>query len=228
MLAGHCEVRMPYTNGLERDLAVNTFSWVSNTADNDEAGVTAMFTAFNAAIDNFYNADQAGEPEPNRLSQWLSSRLDRNAVTFRYSLIDLPTGELIRVNEIAGLIQPANSSTSLPFEVAVCCSFRGVQGGPNPARRKGRVFIGPLINSVLETNIPSVYPAPRQAFVDVLVSAGDQLISAGDIDTDEGQLGIWSRTDKVVYPVLSGYVDNAYDTQRRRGNDPSSRTSFAR
>jgi hypothetical protein len=32
--------------------------------------------------------------------------------------------------------------------------------------------------------------------------------------------------DNGYYPVTAGWVDNAFDTQRRRGKDPTARTLF--
>jgi hypothetical protein len=41
-----------------------------------------------------------------------------------------------------------------------------------------------------------------------------------------GDLSIWSRADAATYAVVAGYVDDAWDTQRRRGLSPTLRTSF--
>jgi len=37
---------------------------------------------------------------------------------------------------------------------------------------------------------------------------------------------VWSRTDEAVYPIVGGYVDYAFDTQRRRGQAPVARQSW--
>jgi hypothetical protein len=37
---------------------------------------------------------------------------------------------------------------------------------------------------------------------------------------------VYSPTDDAYHEVANGWVDNAWDTQRRRGYKPTSRTTF--
>ena len=38
--------------------------------------------------------------------------------------------------------------------------------------------------------------------------------------------GLLSPTDGAIYAITAGYIDNAFDIQRRRGEDPSAKTTF--
>jgi hypothetical protein len=38
---------------------------------------------------------------------------------------------------------------------------------------------------------------------------------------------VWSVADQIAVPVANGWIDNAFDVQRRRGVDYTSRTLWA-
>jgi len=115
-------------------------------------------------------------------------------------------------------LSTASSGASLPSEVAACMSYySGVV--PRP-RKRGRIFLGPLKTSVVDTT-PAV-PRVATAFATNVISTIGTTLAATTIVT----WGLLSPTDGAIYAIDAGYIDNAFDIQRRRGEDPSAKTTF--
>lgn len=116
------------------------------------------------------------------------------------------------------------TNTPLPSEVAICLSYRArVVSGQNKARRRGRIYLGPLsnapINNVnpgsdagLEDNIGSIITKAAAEFCAKLNTAGAKWV-------------VWSEMDQAMNEIEVFSVDNAFDTQRRRGMAPSAVTT---
>lgn len=116
----------------------------------------------------------------------------------------------------------ATTGTPLPTEVALCVSFQGVRvSGQSQARRRGRVYLGPLATDNMTS--PG---RPSSGLVSAAAGFGNDLLSSS---LDSGVARVWSvyspSNDDLV-PVANGWVDNAYDIQRRRGVVPTARTLF--
>lgn len=126
----------------------------------------------------------------------------------------------------------------MPTEVASVVSYNADLSGvpvsqtnptPPPAtirpaqRRRGRMYVGPLSSDTGEVVDGQFRPSGdwRQ-----LVGASFAEMATEINAVSDYQLVVWSRADQDVYPVLEGFVDNAYDIQRRRGVDPTIRTGF--
>lgn len=113
------------------------------------------------------------------------------------------------------------SQASVP-ELAICVSFQGVRtSGSSQARRRGRVYIGPLGNCVTSTTDPSVAPGTITAFQ----TAAAGLLSASKTSATYDWC-VYSRTDDAMVPVDNGWIDNAFDIQRRRGLTATTRSTF--
>jgi len=110
----------------------------------------------------------------------------------------------------------------MPSEVALCLSFQGekVPGFPQ-ARRRGRIYFGPIVATATAGG------RPTSGLVTALSNAGDALATALPGNTMPANLAVWSVADGAAVPVTDGWVDNAFDTQRRRGVDRTSRTTWA-
>lgn len=86
----------------------------------------------------------------------------------------------------------------MPEEVAVCLSFHGLyESGESQKRRRGRVYLGPLTGS-----------AALLTESDTRTYVNPDLIDA-------------------IHQAQADMFTNAFDTQRRRGPAPSSRSSWA-
>lgn len=106
----------------------------------------------------------------------------------------------------------APTSDTLPSEAALCLSFEGERvPGEFQARKRGRVFIGPLRSTTNNDGRPAT--ATKTA----LLNAGEAFYDAVDAITDAGEWSVWSTVDQVAYPIVRCWVDDAFDTQRSRG-----------
>lgn len=136
-----------------------------------------------------------------------------------YDLGGLPPREpYIARFDLVGTEPPSG----LPAEVAVVASFHGSTSTP---RTRGRVYIGPLYTGIAVQS----GGAGR-----VIPAAGDRLaiVSACQRLRDNWPRPeyiswcILSQVNAVLVPVEGGWVDDAFDTQRRRGEAPVDRTSW--
>ncbi len=115
----------------------------------------------------------------------------------------------------------APSGNSLPPEVALCLSFQGVrQSGQPQARRRGRVYMGPLNSAALETT-----GRPTALTVTTLRDAGNALRTAS-VAAAGWAWTVHSPTSGQDVSVSNGWVDDEFDTQRRRGREATSRNVF--
>jgi len=122
--------------------------------------------------------------------------------------------------------QPAlnQAHRAAPDEVACCLSFEGVPAaGVNQQRRRGRIFLGPLSYEAIgtvgveEVSRPSAVLAT--AILTALTAAQTQWGPKWEWVVNSPKTG---RQSTVA--VNRAWVDNAWDTQRRRGVDPSEKT----
>lgn len=196
-------VRMPYTSGVAEDASVNV--WHSISDDDTEAnGFAALLVAFYGSVDTFFSA--------------LLSTAANAATITTYNLAD-PTP---RVPVGTTSFTLTTGALQLPPEVAVCLSFQGVKiSGLPQARRRGRVFLGPLADNAQDTG-----GRPTGTLISGVVAAADTLLGA----PVQGTSGIWavySPTNGQTVPVNNGWVDNEFDTIRARGRRATARTTFS-
>lgn len=211
------QVRLPYTTQLPRDVAVNTF-WTLGGGDRLDQAVEAE-----VAITRFYNEDNTN----NHLSYWLSPLISRQpgaCIIQTYDLADPQPRPPI--SQVFFQLGAPGTNTSLPMEVALVASFHGEPAaGIRQARRRGRVYLGPLITAAAESgsNQPS---RPHSTFIVDVRDACSRLASELNGEDDAPQWIVHSRVSSNNAPVIGGWVDNEWDTQRRRGLDPTARTTW--
>jgi hypothetical protein len=115
----------------------------------------------------------------------------------------------------------APAGVALPDEVAVCMSFQGDRTAGLPqARRRGRIYIGPLRTTALTSNRPAA------ATLTTIANAATTLANSVAAIAVTSYWAVWSQTNQTAVPLVDGWLDNACDTQRRRGVLPTSRTTF--
>lgn len=197
------QVRLPYDSGLPEDVAVNVFHSISD--DDLEA------EAFAAALVTFYGAIDG------LLSNQLSDVADAASVT-TYDLADAEPRVPV---DVTTFTLTTNAST-LPTECALCLSFQAspISGLPQ-ARRRGRVFLGPL-GGIQD----STTGRPQSAHITTIVNAADALLTTSN-GPGVGVWAVYSPTNNQTSPVNNGWMDNEFDTIRGRGRESTSRTLFA-
>ena len=118
----------------------------------------------------------------------------------------------------------ATRAQGLPSEVALVLSYRApLVSGSLPARRRGRVYIGPFGTNALAAASINGDSRPILNLMQNIVNAAARLMQANTADI---YWSTYSPTDASALEVTSVHVDNAWDTQRRRGADPTARISL--
>ena len=199
------------SSGLAEDRFVNTFVF----RNDQEVGTSTMWDRVYAALEDFYFEIPPGATAP------LWSFFGDNFISaFEVRVYDLAeaTPRTPHVVERTAAL-PNNTPISLPFEVAACLSLRT---SLRTARGRGRIYLGPLnAGALVEDAVAG--PILGQTFRDTAVAAAERLRQGN------GQEITWhvlSQADATPRGVVGGYVDDAFDTQRRRGQKPSVRTTF--
>lgn len=105
---------------------------------------------------------------------------------------------------------PAPSGS--PRDVALCLSFYADRNLP---RQRGRLYL-PMCNNV---NLPS---KPTATHMNKALAVATMLAAIGGVDID---WEVWSPTSNSGKKVTNAWVDNEWDTQRRRGLKATTRTS---
>lgn len=200
----NAQVTIAMTSGIPRDAVVNNFYFdMVNKADSDFAQITA-------AIQTFYSS----------ITPQLSSLVNRTGNVIKYYDHGDLTPRVPRATQTFNLTGTVGSG-ALPAELAICLSFQADrESGVPQARRRGRVYIGPLSTP---TNTNGLVTASHR---DAIKNAAKVFLDASTANTNY----VWvvhshnsSTTDR---PVTNGWVDDAFDIQRRRGLVPTSRATF--
>lgn len=224
------------TSGLAEDRVINTFAFADsgeNLTETVEDNIVTLLTAF-------YNTPNGSG---DAVGEFIGQTISRTANIHKIKIYDLgdpvslPMGSPVRTANLS-LIAANSGTTQLPDDVAVALSFKADNtdvpevvvdaGAPNGFRRpasryRGKLYIGPLHSSASDQGSSStpafVATACRTALKDAAVALRDNALSFTT-------WCVWSRFDGLLRPVVSGFVDNAFDVQRRRGRKATTRTSW--
>jgi len=210
------QVSNPTKTGLPADKVTNTWYF-----DGGELGATPADVANDSIgiLDDFYVA----------VAPKLSSNLIDTWSWVAYNMADAKP----RVPVAQGTFGAAVSQVQgqdYPSEMAVCLSFHGqYESGSIKARRRGRVFLGPL--AVSSGEVVSNVVRPSAAYRTTIANAAEALRAAGDSDkfwaVYSPTADLFGETlDDSTNDVVGGWVDNAFDVQRSRGQAASGRTTF--
>lgn len=223
---------IPMASALPADAVVNT--WYFGVPDGDETetyietNVEPSLKAFYAAIDEYYANNTA----------------TTNATVTWYDMSE-PEPRVPIVENNLGMTQKGSSAQgNLPSELAVVMSFHGAYvSGTNRQRQRGRIYVGPLHAGIGAGASGTDYSRPGSAFVTALRNAGNTLMgaasgsggaftwivrSANARDNSDPEIPYNERPllTPTGYPVVGGWVDDAWDVQRRRGVAASTRNTF--
>jgi hypothetical protein len=108
-------------------------------------------------------------------------------------------------------------ATGFPREIALCLSFKN--NGQPARRRRGRIYV-PL--PLFITGNAAIGNRPTSSQRDRLIALADAFAAAGGADVS---WRVRSQVDQDDFQVDSAWVDDEWDTQRRRGQRASARTS---
>lgn len=210
-------VVLPYKTGLPRDVAETSTHW---TFDDSATAEPDCIDEATARLQLFWDNAPPAASTPIATSANLASILDRPRAGIQWYRVDIPTGDIEFVERRdLSISPPAAGGNEFPLEVSMCISFVGgdpATTGHEPVRRRrGRFFVGPLNSFPLTASgdLPVIKPA-------VIESLGEaaKRMAAANFDTGLTPVfwSVYSRASRALSRVETGWVDNEFDTQRRR------------
>lgn len=212
------QVTLKMDSTIPADAAMNTYHF------EPASGVEPI----NAVIGNYSGAvggisvgiDEALQDLYNGFRQVLSTTI--NPATTRLKVYDLddPTPRVPIYDELMPI--SSTGTTAMPAEVALVSSFQAAElSGVSQASRRNRVFIGPLINSISGTDgRPTALP------LDDIEGAFAALAQEAENQAAGWSWVVYSPKLGTSAPVANGWVDNAFDSQRRRGVEATARQAW--
>jgi len=185
---------------------VNTFHFLN-------LGPATDFDNVRDIITNFFNVDPPGTV--NHVSDFMSSQAyTGNAVLRAYALTDAKPRA---VKYQADIAFDTVDAASLPTEVALVFSFQAAaESGLTQKRRRNRIYTGGYRSDANASG------RPENSLVETMLFAGKQMLLESQASSSWDWV-IYSPTNDDVAVVANGWVDNAWDTQRRRGEIASAR-----
>lgn len=219
MTAIRAIVALHSMSGLPEDDAMNVWHFGTNQSD-----VEAMASDVHDKLTSFY--DDIG-------SIYSANTLDGNMTVKYYDLEDV--APRVPVFEDTHVMANLSDADALPTECAIVLSYHAAAiSGGNPRRRRGRLFLGPLDAGTSSTasGLVTVGGGIRT----IIAGAASSVLAGNDVlgtywivfsPTNAGAQP-WSGADLTAGSsvVVAGYVDDAFDTQRRRGTAATTRTTF--
>lgn len=235
-------VHLVSETGLPEDEVVNTFYF----AEPDRPFTSGDRVNVASALIDAYTSNPAGfSVSP---SSQLGPQITRDANAHRIEVYEqnaLPLARTARNSPFWGspkyieqfsIDAPAVVGDGLPSECSAVLSFHGNltdvpeeapdagDAGTAPdrprARRRGRIYFGPLLAATVFMD----NGVPRFGSPGLLAAMGARLVASGL--SMNLRWSIYSDQDRTFYPVLGGWCDNAFDIQRRRGEEATVRSTF--
>lgn len=216
-------------SGLPKDRYINTFHFT--TAD----WVTSTLDLIRDRLVEFYNTDPAGVTN-GRITFNLANFINRNANASEiriYRMEDAEPRAPVVYNWTLGA-SGGSTNTGLPGEVAAVLSYYGTRNIP---RRRGRIYIGPFHTGALAADVTGEEGKLGSTTRSGIAGAADRLatyntgpqwvVYSSGARVQPGESGtVGALLPPTTYAVTAGFVDDAFDIQRRRGRSPSTRTTW--
>lgn len=198
-------------SGLPADSVTNTMHVLAFGAEGD---IGNQVFNFHAALEQFY---------ATALGPFHSPQMDTNGLeTNYYALLDTPPRVPFRTFTW-DLTNTNSNSLAMPPEVACVASFQATkESGVNQARRRNRIYLGPLNGASIVSATGQLSPTITAAVVSA--SAALKAAEVPPPATEGWEWVVYSPSDALAYPTANGWCDNAVDIQRRRGVQATTRT----
>lgn len=196
----------PYFTGVPEDVSTNTMYFLTPEGTSDAIAMLAIDARLNTFYDGFNG---------------LWSKVIISPATWKaYNMAD-PQPRLPVGSGIIGLTFTP-TAINLPEEVAMVLSFQAEPiSGANQARRRGRIYVGPLSMNSTTQPTGGAYVQWASAVRATIASAAAAL---ADTTVNVAAWQVYSPTDNQAHPVARGWIDVQPDTQRRRGHKTVGRT----
>lgn len=197
------QLTMPMDTALPADAITNTW-YFSNPA----APVITDYDNVRDMLKDFYtHAPSAGG---SALTTYLSDSLASPVSVKAYNLSDSAPRAPRYTSTFTWA--PAGAS-QIPAENAIVLSYQAAQtSGVPQSRRRGRVYLGTWATSALNVGNGRV-----NATVQLQIARAAHDLRAAALASATWEWVQWSPTTQEATTVDNGWVDDAWDTQRRRG-----------
>lgn len=206
-------VSFDHDSGLAQDRVTNTFHF-NGTADS----VTGALI-----VDDLISFYGGANVTASLLTRY-GGQLAGTATIKLYDLAD----SIPRVPFYQETINPLwtpSASVQAPAEVSVCASFQATPGsGLDQKNRRGRIYLGPLIWTTSVYDVSTGTPRVASTFRTDIITAMTRLAQLGD-DVNHASWVVYSKVLGTTALVTQGWVDNAFDTVRSRGEQATARTT---
>lgn len=243
-------VTLKNLSGIPKDDFVNSFAFRSELAVPTGPELDTLATN----ITRFYDVATAnGAKISDYLANTISRAANAHEINFyditgklqaapnaKGNMVPPAHGSPIKTNVFS--IGGPGGATALPSEVAVVMTLRarGALVAPvemadgadaqakvdRPRQRlSGRLFLGPLTTAALGAQAGDNQVRPQAAMMTTFMQAAERLSDEGVAAPSAWLWCVWSRMNGAMHAVTSVETDNAFDTQRRRGAQPSSRNA---
>jgi len=194
--------------GLPKDTYVNTWHFYNGGAPTDFDNVRDM-------LKDFYCTTPTG----NAVAKYMTNLIQSPATIKAYDM-DSPKPRAPSYESTFNLTG-LGTGTPVPFECAVCLSFEAARvSGQIQARRRNRVYLGPLASGILWSD-----GRPLPTAITSIMDAAKRLYAA-QAASGSWKWQVYSGTDNKIYDIKHIWIDDSYDTQRRRGLSPSTRQDY--
>lgn len=190
------------TSNLIEDASTNTWHF--------DANAIGDLAAASAALQTFYQS----------MRVYLTTLTTQNNHEIKWYRLSDPTPRApVRIDNWN--FSTAPSLQPLPTEVAIVGSFQGTpSSGQSQARRRGRIYFGP-VGTTTATSAGYISDSVRIAFRDAL----NTMLTASNAQ-GQWKWAVYSTVNMTGVNVAAGWVENAFDTQRRRGRIATIRSVF--
>lgn len=199
------DVLIPHTNGLPEDTCVNTWHFENP----NPALPPSDFDNVRDMLRDFYQED------PGKGAGSISANMPSQTVGTSWQLKAYDLGDpkpRVPVYTSGWTASGLTASDPLPAEVALVLSIHAApQSGISQARRRNRKYLGPFGESV-----NSNQGRPATVLVNTVAAQASELLQAAQASVSWGWR-VFSTTNDASYTPIGGWVDDAWDTQRRRG-----------
>lgn len=207
MAIWRAQVEWQSTTLLPEDKVVNTWHFEGSDTATDTDNIRDMLV-------DFYTTPYEGNP----IKSFMPAALLNGFYDIKIFCLADPEPRVPRAtyNEDTAV----SSNAPLPGEVALCLSYHGaVVSGESQARRRGRIYLGPF------TTAANASGRPTSAVIATMTAAASELLAAANASVT-WQWIVYSRVNDAGVDVVGGWVDNAWDSQRRRGLRSTARTAW--
>lgn len=209
---------IPYFSGIPKDVVTNVFhfSWFG-AGDPGPSDYTALSGLVASFYEDIFSAGGATFMAP-----WMRPALAHQKM---YDLTD-PIPRVPVFDATVPLTVTQTGTPDIPTEVAACVSVKGdyISGIPLASQR-GRVYVGGLGAGCLSNGSSTTFSRLSSTMIANCITAAENMRDNAPVISFRWV--VYSPTlGGSMSQITSGWVDNAPDTQRRRGQQADVRTVF--